>query len=353
MAFQLPFGAQNSGAYSPADVERKRRLAEMLTGKDIVSQEPFGAIAEGLIGARAGYENQQASEAERKGMTDYSTRLGEILSSPNATVEQLAQVAGDPWANQQQAAIVGQLLGQKLAPPEPYKPDFQTFTTPEGDVMRFDNNAPDAKPSMFYDAPDAPPALDVTGESKLRTEYAGLPGTKDFGLQTSAYQRILDSAKDSSAAGDMALIFNFMKVLDPGSTVREGEYATAANAGSVPDRIWSLYNSVIEGTKLNPTIRRDFVERAGKLFQGAAGGQERINSQYTNLANQYGYDPSRVITPVPQIGVLDPEFDITQYVNPQTGEQTAPLPVTNDAEYEAIPSGAQYTDPEGNIRVKK
>ena len=36
------------------------------------------------------------------------------------------------------------------------------------------------------------------------------------------------------AAGDMALIFSYMKMLDPNSTVREGEYATAQDAGSIP-----------------------------------------------------------------------------------------------------------------------
>ena len=53
-----------------------------------------------------------------------------------------------------------------------------------------------------------------------------------------AYGRI-HAAKDAppSGASDIALLYGYMKVLDPGSTVREGEFATASNAGGIPDKI--------------------------------------------------------------------------------------------------------------------
>ena len=45
-------------------------------------------------------------------------------------------------------------------------------------------------------------------------------------------QNVLNAS--ANAAGDMALIFSYMKMLDPNSTVREGEYATAEAAAGVP-----------------------------------------------------------------------------------------------------------------------
>ena len=103
-----------------------------------------------------------------------------------------------------------------------------------------------------------------TRASGLRKEFTA--ATKGFAEQNSAYGRVLASAQDPSAAGDLALIFNFMKILDPGSNVREGEFATARNAGSIPSRIRALYNKLKDGEQLDADQRADFVGRAGRLF---------------------------------------------------------------------------------------
>src|SRR5690606_15297239 len=99
-------------------------------------------------------------------------------------------------------------------------------------------------------------------EGKLRGEYQGQQGYKDYVQQEQAYQRVLDSAKDPSPAGDLALIFNYMKVLDPGSVVRESEFATAAASGSFGDRIQAATDQIISGKRLSPEQRLDFLQRA-------------------------------------------------------------------------------------------
>ena len=133
------------------------------------------------------------------------------------------------------------------------------------------------------------------GEGDIRKEFTGNAEVKDFGKQASAFGRVVSSAQDPSAAGDLALIFNYMKVLDPGSTVREGEFATAQNAAGVEGRLRSLYNNVIEGTRLNDEQRADFVNRARMLFQGAESGYQGIRDQYIDIAGQYGYDVDRAV----------------------------------------------------------
>jgi len=86
-----------------------------------------------------------------------------------------------------------------------------------------------------------------------------------------------------------------MKMLDPGSVVREGEFATAQNSGAVDDRIRSLYNRVIDGTRLSDTQRADFVGRAAKLYSGAESQYQTIADQYGGFAQNAGLDPSQVI----------------------------------------------------------
>jgi hypothetical protein len=135
-------------------------------------------------------------------------------------------------------------------------------------------------------------------ESKLRGEYTKL--SNDFIQVRDAYGRIQESA-----AGDLALIFNYMKMLDPGSTVREGEFATAQNSAGIPDRVRAQYNKAISGERLADTTRTDFVKRAGALYDRQKKTQEKNRKQYEGLARKYKLDPSRVITdqeldPMPQ-----------------------------------------------------
>lgn len=89
-----------------------------------------------------------------------------------------------------------------------------------------------------------------------------------------AYKKIEVAAKNPSGAGDISLIFGYMKLLDPGSVVREGEFATAQNAGSIPESIIAAYNRALNGERLAPKVREDFVNQAKNLV---ASQQEIFN----------------------------------------------------------------------------
>jgi len=82
---------------------------------------------------------------------------------------------------------------------------------------------------------------------------------------TQAYKKVEAAANDPSAAGDLSLIFGFMKILDPASVVRETEFANAQNAAGVPDQIRNQYNKILSGERLNPNQRTDFIRQAREL----------------------------------------------------------------------------------------
>ena len=113
------------------------------------------------------------------------------------------------------------------------------------------------------------------------------------------------SANNPSPAGDLALIFNYMKVLDPGSTVREGEFANAQNSGSVPNRIVALYNSVINGTRLSDPQRNDFVNRAGQLFNSAVTDQQKRKSRFRQRGINAGLPESFIDPLLPEAGFIE------------------------------------------------
>ena len=136
-----------------------------------------------------------------------------------------------------------------------------------------------------------PPAI----EEGLRREFGGLPEVKNFKITEDNYQAILNI--EPTAAGDMSLIFAYMKMLDPGSTVREGEFANAQNAAGVPDRLRNTWNQILSGERLNPAQRLDFKKQAGTLYQQRKQLYDQAAGQYQGLTKQYGADPSRVIMP--------------------------------------------------------
>ena len=132
-------------------------------------------------------------------------------------------------------------------------------------------------------------------ESKLRTEFNALESVKNFAIRNSALGAIEASAQDPTAAGDISLIFAYMKMLDPNSVVREGEFATAQSAGSVPQTLWSKYNQALTGERLAPEVRQDFVDRANKLYTRASEDFDEVYTRYEDIAKANSLDPSRAL----------------------------------------------------------
>jgi hypothetical protein len=133
-------------------------------------------------------------------------------------------------------------------------------------------------------------------EDTIRREFQAQ--SKEYKDIRNSYAKIQASAKDPSAAGDLSMIFAYMKLLDPISVVREGEQATAENARSVPDRIRNLYNKAMTGKKLEPNQRADFVDRAERLYKSAEEIQKQRELDTRSRAVSYGLDPNRVVADV-------------------------------------------------------
>lgn len=109
----------------------------------------------------------------------------------------------------------------------------------------------------------------------------------------------LNAAQDD-AAGDLALIFNYMKMLDPGSAVREGEFANAQNAAGVPDQIRNQWNKLKSGERLNPEQRTSFKTQAKKIYEPYQKEGKRLRTAYTSLAKRNNLDPAAITLSAPE-----------------------------------------------------
>jgi hypothetical protein len=112
--------------------------------------------------------------------------------------------------------------------------------------------------------------------------------------QRAAFARIKAAlATPDSPAGDQALVFNFMKMLDPGSAVLPGEYASASNTAGVPDAVLTLYNRVLrEGQRLTPEQRADFFKQATAQLTAGQGQQTERDTRYLGQARDVGLPES-------------------------------------------------------------
>ena len=102
--------------------------------------------------------------------------------------------------------------------------------------------------------------------------------------------------KKYTPSDDIALVYSFMKTLDPTSTVGPTEYATASKAGGVPEAIRNTYNRLKDGEFLTDEQRRNFIETARKNYLGIAKEAETVASRYRTMAKDRGI-PENLIVP--------------------------------------------------------
>lgn len=141
---------------------------------------------------------------------------------------------------------------------------------------------------------------DFNSIDSVRKEFNAL--TSDYRKVGDAFSRIKASYENPTPAGDLSMIFNYMKALDPGSVVRESEFANAENARAwfdntnVPTFVRLAYEKAVKGNKLLPEQRKDFYDMAVKLFEAQKNSFDNHSQFYKGLAQRRGWDENDVIS---------------------------------------------------------
>lgn len=135
-----------------------------------------------------------------------------------------------------------------------------------------------------------------------------------------------------SAMTDVAIVFQYMKMLDPSSVVREGEYATASNAGGVPTQVQNMYNRAINGSFLSNDQRAQMAEAAGGIYQTREAQFKRDRATWTDMATHSGYDPD----------VVAPDLTLPDLASAMD-DSPSPSPAGGQAQtYSQLPPAAQH-----------
>jgi hypothetical protein len=250
-------------------------------------------------------------------------------------------------------------LDIKLAPVNPNEVDMASVAEAQrtGDISKIKPREAPAKPRTVDKTVDLGNVVEVyytdgtverrpkgiaptTSGGKSSETAEGL--RKEFTGQTAPYRGVADAfvkiknaAMNPSAANDLALIFSYMRALDPASTVREGEFANAQNAAGVDVQVRNLYNKIVSGERLSQPQRQDFLQSAYGMVESQMPNVQQVIDRYTGIASRAGLNPEDIVS------------------NPLQTLKIPRLQSNNDSQYNSLKSGDLYFSPDGVMRRKK
>jgi hypothetical protein len=306
------------------DLNRQQRMAQMLMQQG--QQAPQGQMISGryvppsifqnlasLAQTGAGAYLQQKgderalelSKALKKEYTSELNQFNELLSKNPMEAYSFAAQANSP---QLQKVGMEKMIPKEFDLPEGVK---RFVTMPDGTIKEIASGGekfqrpievPTGTGTQLLDARTLKslsfiPKVKSEGESvnpqeaPLRNQF--LSQIQPHIQVTQAYGKIV-SAPDS-AAGDMSKIFGFMKILDPGSTVREGEYASAEQTRGIPESVVAQYNRAISGKRLTTEQREKFDQASGDLITSQKKQFDQQKQFFTNVAANAKANPANII----------------------------------------------------------
>ena len=142
---------------------------------------------------------------------------------------------------------------------------------------------------------NAPPQTVILNEGKegfknvmqLGSEFKAEPIYKEYQGMRTAFDQVNTALNQQTPIGDLAGATKIMKLMDPGSVVRESELALAMAAAGRMDLLKNLLNRAITGEKLTPQQRLDFKALSNELYAAAGQAYNQKRSEYEGFGNAY------------------------------------------------------------------
>jgi hypothetical protein len=138
--------------------------------------------------------------------------------------------------------------------------------------------------------------VDMTGgqkgfenEMKLASAFKQEPIYKDFSDMKSSFGQVVSSLSQGTPIGDVAGATKVMKLLDPGSVVRETELGIAMAAAGRMDRLNNYFSNMMSGQKLTPTQREDFKALSNELYAAAGQAYNQKRKEYETFGEAYKF----------------------------------------------------------------
>jgi hypothetical protein len=161
-----------------------------------------------------------------------------------------------------------------------------------------------ASVKAYIDRKDAGKATKVSVDLKDPTAVAmaglkmqgdirqDLKGPKDT---ATAYQTMYNAATNPTQKGDTTMLYTFFKVLDPQSTVREGEIEMIKQSRSIPEKFKGMALKLASGETLLESERADLLNQAYQYVANQQRGVTETIDMYKGYAKSFGLDPNKAV----------------------------------------------------------
>ncbi len=226
-------------------------------------------------------ENQDAV-AQYK-MQEYYNKYGNWadVASMWYSGRPLSQVKSEGWADKKQGAgnepSVNEYVNDIMGRMSKSNTSTSSMTSDGYDISKFTQR--------FYNSPAGQKALN--NEQQYLTNFLAQPLVKTF-VENQTKAGSIEAIVNSGIGGpeDLALVFEFMKSLDPTSVVRESEYDVAAKSGNPFKQVaMRMGGYVSKGQFLPEDVKQSFV----KLSQLKLNEQRKIYDQLRNDTRKRAY----------------------------------------------------------------
>jgi hypothetical protein len=284
--------------------------------------------------ARATTEGQLALQKERSYTVELASALKaekpELFDKIARRKLEEAEARGDQAALEDLQPIVAMLDQDQGAATEQFKLGM-ALTDPETYGMTFGKKAADNFETWMKAKKAGAEAKQIEEEIKAKggpqtltdkeiVDYS-MKISSEYNKDTKFFQSLDDAYRGLQSTidgptGDLSLVIGYMKMLDPGSVVREGEQEMVRKTAGISDVLWNQYTKVKEGSFLNPGQREDIRKQAESKWKGAKTKAATIKKAAEKRAQKLGLPMDMVFPEEAEIYTPPVEED-TQQQEPQ------------------------------------
>ena len=129
-------------------------------------------------------------------------------------------------------------------------------------------------------------------ENKILTDYS--KKIKELVESEISYNKLAEARNAKDGVGDLAMVFSFMKMLDPGSVVRESEFSAAQNTAGLLQKLRVAAAQIKEGDLLSDEQRTSFLELSKKFLDAGRLHMAKIRLDKGLQVKNYGLNPVNI-----------------------------------------------------------
>lgn len=289
--------ANSISDYKKGEIQQEQMRRELQAKKDREEQRKI--FAQRMEQSGKVFSNPNATLEERMAayqpVVDYQTKTGEDVSKQYGLYadDLKARMEGREKRNLEDYKLQGDIYQQDRKFAQESQLVDKKFSNDKSlAVMEMNSKRELAKlDKTLSKEKDA-----VANTDKLRVEFQGSDTYKNMQKVNTAYKNSLASLSKATGPGDIAAIFDFFKVKDPNSTVREGEFKSAAMSTGLVDRVNGWLTKTQNGKFLSDRAREEFADLMTDAYSEQYNSFNKVKAGYEKIADKRGLAKDEIFT---------------------------------------------------------